>query len=117
MNIERDRLQETRFDDLLAAEEADDSPIPPGEILHEEFMAPLGLSAAELARALHVPGNRITALVHGQRGITADTALRLSRYFGTTPEFWMRLQADHDLRRARRDVAAEIEREVSPRIA
>lgn len=117
MTIERDRLHEARFDDLVATEETDDSPIPPGEILQEEFMAPLGLSAAELARALHVPANRITGLVHGQRAITADTALRLSRYFGTTPEFWMRLQADHDLRRARRNVAAEIEREVSPRVA
>jgi len=117
MTIDRDRLHEDRFDDLVAADETDDSPIPPGEILQEDFMGPLGLSAAALARALHVPANRITALIHGQRAITADTALRLSRYFGTTPEFWMRLQADFELRRARRTVAAEIERQVRPRVA
>lgn len=117
MTIDRDRQHEARFDDLVAADEADDSPIPPGEILHEDFMVPLGITAAELARGLHVPANRITALLHGQRAITADTALRLSRYFGTTPEFWMRLQADFALRQARRTVAADIEREVSPRVA
>jgi addiction module HigA family antidote len=117
MTIDRNKLHETRFDDVAPADDERDGPIPPGEILHEEFMAPLGLSAAALARALQVPPNRITALINGQRGLTADTALLLARYFGTTPEFWVRLQADYDLRQARRTVAREIEREVSPRVA
>lgn len=116
MTIERNKLHQTRFDDLVLAGEERDSPISPGEILHEEFMEPLGLSAAALARALHVPANRITALINGQRGLSADTALRLARYFGTTPEFWVRLQAEYDLRQARRTVAEEIEREISPRV-
>lgn len=81
-----------------------DDPITPGEILREDFMDPLGLSAAALARALGVPANRITALLKGERGVTADTALRLSRYFGTTPEFWMRLQSEYELRRARQTI-------------
>lgn len=80
-------------------------------------MAPLGIPAAALARALHVPANRITAIVNGQRGLTADTALRLVRYFGTTPEFWVRLQSEYDLRQARRTVAEEIVLHVSPRAA
>jgi addiction module HigA family antidote len=72
----------------------------PGEILLYEFMEPLGLSARALAAILDVPPNRLTELIKGRRGVTADTALRLSRYFGTTPEFWMNLQAAHDLSRA-----------------
>lgn len=117
MTIDRNKLHQTRFDDLVVAGKERDNPISPGEILHEEFMAPLGLSAAALARSLHVPANRITALINGQRGLSADTALRLARYFGTTPEFWVRLQAEYDLRQARRTVAKEIEREISPRVA
>ncbi len=89
----------------------------PGDLLREEFMEPLGLSANALARALHVPPNRITAILHGQRAITADTALRLARYFGNTAEFWLNLQADYDLRCARRDKAGKIKAEVSPRVA
>ncbi len=69
----------------------------PGEMLLEEFMKPLGMSARSLASAIEVPANRITALVNGTRGMTADTALRLAHYFGTTPEFWMNLQSMHDL--------------------
>lgn len=117
MAIDRNKLHQTRFDDLVFAGEERDCPISPGEILHEEFLVPLKLSAAALARALHVPANRITALINGQRGLSADTALRLARYFGTTPEFWIRLQAEYDLRQARRTVAEEIDREVSPRVA
>jgi len=89
----------------------------PGNLLHQEFMEPLGLSANALARALHVPPNRITAILRGQRAISADSALRLARYFGTTAEFWLNLQTDYDLRRARRDQAAQIEDEVDPRAA
>jgi len=117
MTIDRNELQQTDFDDLLPADAERDEPIAPGEILHEDFLEPLGLSAAALARALHVPANRITAVINGQRSVSADTALRLARYFGTTPEFWMRLQAEYELRKARRQVADTIRREVSPRVA
>lgn len=117
MTILREELAHTDFSDLVDAGAERDDPITPGEILHEEFMAPLELSAAALARALRVPANRVTAVLQGRRGITADTALRLARYFGTTPELWMRLQADYDLRRARQTVSDRIAREVSPRAA
>ena len=90
----------------------------PGEVLLEEFMRPLGLSANALARELHVPPNRISAIVGtDSRAITPDTALRLSRYFGTTPEFWMNLQAAYDLSRARAEMAERIAAEVRPRAA
>ncbi|MBI4702443.1 MAG: HigA family addiction module antidote protein [Deltaproteobacteria bacterium] len=92
-------------------------PIHPGEILREEFLVPLGLSANALARALRVPVTRITEILHAQRAITADTALRLARYFGTSDELWLGLQAEHDLRVARRDKGAEIEADVRPRAA
>ena len=89
----------------------------PGEVLAEEFLAPLGLSANALALALRVPATRIGAILKQQRGVSADTALRLSRYFGTTPEFWLGLQSDHDLSKARAEFGAQIDREVSPRAA
>ena len=75
-------------------------PLHPGEMLREEFMKPLGLSANALAIALRVPVTRISEIVRERRGITADTALRLARYFNMTPEFWMRLQMDFDLESA-----------------
>jgi len=90
---------------------------PPGEILHEEYMKPLGLSANKLAAALHVPANRISAIINGTRGITADTAMRLGRYFNTAAEFWLNLQTTHDLTKAQAEVGAEIERRVRPRAA
>ncbi len=74
------------------------TPIFPGEILKEEFMVPLAMSANALAKAIGVPPNRVSAIVAGKRAISADTAIRLSRYFGTTPEFWMNLQSRYDLR-------------------
>ncbi len=89
----------------------------PGEILHEEFLVPLGMSANALARELRVPPNRITAIVNGTRAVSADTALRLARYFGTTPEFWTNLQAAHDLSLARAKSGREIARGVHPRAA
>ncbi|MBM3878326.1 MAG: HigA family addiction module antidote protein [Verrucomicrobia bacterium] len=92
-------------------------PIHPGEILREEFMKPYGLSQNALARALHVPPRRVNEIVLEKRGITADTALRLSRYFGTSAELWTGLQADYDLRRARYEKARQIERDVAPRAA
>ena len=91
-------------------------PIHPGEILREEFLLPLGLSANALAVALGVPAPRINDIVRERRGISADTALRLARYFGTSAEFWMGLQADHDLRQAERaanDGLAKIRRRES----
>src|SRR5262245_26646454 len=78
-------------------------PIHPGEILEEEFMHPLGLSANALARRIDVPVTRISEIVRGSRGVTADTALRLSRLFGTSSELWLGLQAEYDLRVARQD--------------
>jgi len=69
----------------------------PGKILLEEFLKPMGLTAHALALALRVPANRITSIINGKRGVSPDTALRLARYFGTSPEFWVNLQAGHDL--------------------
>jgi len=88
-------------------------PIHPGEILREEFLVPLNLSANALAIALGVPAPRINDIARERRGVTADTALRLSRYFGTSAEFWMGLQADYDLRlaeKAANDALARIRR-------
>ena len=90
------------------------APIHPGEILEEEFMRPLHLSANAVARAIDVPVTRISDIVRGRRGITADTALRLGRFLGTTPEFWLGLQSEYDLRIARRDFEEEIRVRVSP---
>ncbi len=73
-------------------------PIHPGEILREEFLVPLEMSANTLARALHVPANRISLILAEKRAVSADTALRLSRYFGTTPEFWLNMQKAYELR-------------------
>ena len=89
-------------------------PLHPGEMLREEFMVPLGLSANALALALRVPATRISEIVHERRGITADTALRLGRYFRMTPEFWMNLQSHYDLESARDAVEAEIRKVVTP---
>ncbi len=89
----------------------------PGEILLEEFMKPLGLSGNALARELKVPANRINDIVRGRRDVSADTALRLARYFGTTPRFWLNAQAAYDLSRAEADVGDAIAAEVQPRAA
>jgi addiction module HigA family antidote len=87
-------------------------PITPGEILAEEFMKPMGLSINRLARDLDIGPARVSDIVNGKRGISADTALRLARYFGTSAEMWLSLQANHDLRRARREAGAEITKRV-----
>jgi addiction module HigA family antidote len=92
-------------------------PVPPGEILKEGFLLPFGLSSYALAKDLNVPTNRVTGIVNGERAITADTALRLSRYFGTTPNFWMNLQTHYDLEVTSRKEAARIEKEVPRRAA
>jgi antitoxin HigA-1 len=87
-------------------------PIPPGEILAEEFMAPNKISQNRLARDIDVNPARINDIVHGRSAITASIALRLGKYFGTTPELWMNLQADYDLRRARTGDWPRIEKRV-----
>jgi addiction module HigA family antidote len=92
-------------------------PIPPGEILYEEFMQPLGISMNALARDLAVPPNRISEIVNGKRALTADTALRLAVYFKTTPELWLNLQTDYDLRTIRRERGRDIEAQVRARAA
>ena len=91
-------------------------PIHPGEHLREE-LEELGISARAFAQTLHVPTNRITAILNAQRAVTADTALRLARYFGTSPEFWLNLQSAYDLRRTRQAVGKQIERDVVPHAA
>ncbi|EDP62739.1 plasmid maintenance system antidote protein, XRE family [alpha proteobacterium BAL199] len=92
-------------------------PIHPGEVLKEDFLKPLALSQYMLAKALGVPQIRISQIVNGKRAVTPDTALRLARYFGTTPEFWLGMQMTYDLEKARDEHAADIEGEVHPRAA
>jgi addiction module HigA family antidote len=89
----------------------------PGEILRHEFLEPLGMSANALATALRVPATRVGAILSGNRAVSADTAIRLARYFGTTPEFWMNLQSLHDLTKANAEVGRQIEQDVRPRAA
>ena len=92
-------------------------PVHPGEILGEDLLKPLNISLNRLGRDLRVPVTRVSEIVHGRRSITADTALRLARYFDTTPEFWMNLQAAYDLDAAQRASADRIVRDVHPRRA
>lgn len=84
----------------------------PGEMLHEEFLKPLGISQNALAMKIRVPATRIGDIVHGRRAITSDTALRLARFFGNSPQFWMNLQQMHDLSKARIELGDALEREV-----
>jgi antitoxin HigA-1 len=92
-------------------------PIHPGEVLLEDFLKPLGISANKLARELRVPPNRVIKIANGERGITADTALRLARFFDMTPDFWMNLQSHYELETAQDELAGTIERDVRPRAA
>ena len=89
-------------------------PIHPGEILREEFLIPMNLNAHALAKALCVPAPRINDVVRERRGVSADTALRLARYFGASAEFWLGLQADFDLKTANKVAGKTIEREIKP---
>ena len=91
-------------------------PVHPGEILRED-LKPLGISVNRLGRGLRVPVTRMSEIINGRRGVTADTALRLARYFGTTPEFWMSLQAAYDLALVQRVSSDRIARDVHPREA
>ena len=88
-------------------------PVHPGEILRDE-LEELGLSTSALAKALDIPVNRVTAILNSQRGVTADTALRLARYFGTTPQIWLNLQKSYELRKAEIKVGRQIEKRVKP---
>ena len=88
------------------------SPITPGEVLLEEFLKPMGISQSRLAKDISVPANRISQVVHGKREITADTALRLGKYFGIEPEFWLNLQVRYNMKIARSRLGRIIEEEV-----
>lgn len=92
-------------------------PVHPGEILREDYLKELGMSANALAKALNVPAPRVNDIVRERRGVSADTALRLARYFGSSPQFWLNLQAAYDLRVAEIENAKRIEREVQPAAA
>lgn len=89
-------------------------PIHPGEILREEYLTPLGISASALAIQLRVPAPRINDVVRERRSISPDTALRLARYFGTTAQFWLNLQSSFDLRKAEREIGDKVKQEVRP---
>jgi antitoxin HigA-1 len=89
------------------------APVHPGEVLFEEFLEPAGLSQYRLAKDISVPPRRINEIVHGKRSVTADTALRLARYFGTTPRFWLNLQAQYDLDVESDRLGARLDREVT----
>lgn len=88
------------------------SPITPGDVLLEEFLRPMEISQNQLAKDINVPANRISQLIHGKREITADTALRLGRYFSIEPEFWLNLQVHYNIKIARNKMEKEIEKEV-----
>jgi antitoxin HigA-1 len=91
-------------------------PLPTaGEMLREEFLRPMAITPYQLAKDIHVPQTRISAILSGNRAITVDTGLRLDRYFGLSEGWWVRLQTDCDLRKARRELGARIAREVKPR--
>jgi addiction module HigA family antidote len=92
-------------------------PIPPGEILREEFMRPLGITVSALAREIGVPPNRISQIVNGKRAFSADTALRLGKYFGMSPEIWLDLQSEYELRVARQTTWKRVEPHVRTRVA
>ena len=93
-------------------------PIPhPGETIREDCLAPLGMSVTALAKELNITTARLNEIVTGRRGITADTALRLARYFNTTPKFWLNLQVAYDLDNAQREAGAKITKQIKPRVA
>jgi antitoxin HigA-1 len=115
VSISRDAVVD--YADIIAPDAKPVGPIHPGVILEEEFLEPLGLSAYALAKAIGVPRNRITGILRGERAITADTALRLGRFFAMSPEFWLGLQMDYDLETTRASLADRLEEEVTPRAA
>src|SRR3954447_12372764 len=117
MSIKRDDLDAGRVDFSEVATGKRLPLIHPGEILRDDFLQPMKISVYALAQAIKAPRSRVNDIVLGRRGITADTAFRLARYFGTTPDFWINLQARHDLEAADRKLRRRIAREVRPRAA
>ena len=117
MTIEREDVDRrcVDFSDVGSGQRL--APVHPGEVLRDEFLTPMALSVFRLARALKVSRPRLNDLARGRRRVTVDTALRLGRYFGTTPEFWISLQTRYDLDVAERTVRREIEREIEPHAA
>jgi addiction module HigA family antidote len=117
MSIKREDLDAGRIDfaDVTTGKRL--PLIHPGEILRDDFLTPMKISVYALAQAIKVPRSRLNDIVLGRRGMTVDTAFRLARYFGTSPEFWINLQARHDLDVADRKLRRRIEREVAPRAA
>lgn len=117
MTIKREDIDSGRvnFSDIATGRRL--PPVHPGEILRGEFLQPMGLSVYALAKALKLPRSRVNDIARGRRSVTADTALRLGRYFGTSAAFWMNLQSAHDLDVADRSLRQQIEREVAPRAA
>ena len=117
MTIKREELdrREVDFSDVASGRRL--PPVHPGEILRDEFLTPMELSVYRLAQAIKVSRPRLNDIVLGRRGITTDTALRLGRYFGMTPEFWINLQTRYDLDVAERTMRRQIEREVEPHAA
>ena len=117
MTIHTKDLKKTDFTAVLARPRKRLTNTHPGKYLETEFLVPHKLSANALANLLHVPANRITAILKGQRAITADTALRLARCLGTSAELWLNLQKDYELRKAREEIAAKIDALVEPMAA
>ena len=117
MSINREDLDRGRIDFGEVASGEGLAPIAPGEILRTEFLEPMGISVYALAKAIKVTRSRINDIVLGRRAISADTALRLARYFGTTPEFWVNLQSAYDLATAKATLTDRVNAEVSPRAA
>jgi len=117
MTIKREELGSSAVDlkEVKTAKRV--PPAHPGEILHEDFLEPMGISVYALANAIKVPRSRVNDIVRGRRAVTADSALRLARYFGTTPEFWINLQAHYDLEVAKDSSRQRIEKEVEPHVA
>ena len=117
MTITREDVDRARVDFSDVATGQRLAPVHPGEILRDDFLAPLGLSVYGLARALKISRPRVNDIVRGRRAVSVDTALRLGRYFGTTPEFWINLQTRYDLDVAEQTIRPRIEREIEPRAA
>jgi addiction module HigA family antidote len=117
MSIKREDLDAGRIDFADVATGKRLPLIHPGDILRDDFLQPMKISVYALAHAIKVPRSRVNDVVLGRRGITADTAFRLARYFGTSPDFWINLQARYDLDAADRKLRRRIEREVRPRAA
>ena len=115
MGIKREAVDRRQIDSSDVSTGRRLPPVHPGEILRDEFLKPMDLSVYALARALGISRPRLNDIVLGRRGVTTDTALRLGRYFGMTPEFWINLQTRYDLDVAERTVRVQIEQEVEPR--